>query len=1051
MGVPMPAGGNGLTTNPDEIIMAGIEMANQFASRNYLSDLSKLKPVELDQKRKSFLGISLFLITKIVLNEEENINDKLTSVYAAMGGAGSTVLLVIAGQATGIEFYIGARSDADPELASHTLEKSLRGNFPGIQLDKVKAGEVRCLMTKLLPEKYEKKSVAAVSVIPGTRDEDKQRFVQGLEKFIDALAGDSYTAVLVAEPLGRDALDVRKRGYEQMYTLLSQFSEINFAYSENNSRAVSEGISRSLTASINDSVADTITTNVSTSDSRNRSHNSGSSMNFFGLGHNSGSSRGTSKTTTSGESAGKTATYGTGRSDTKGANSSSTDTLGTTINLTTTRQNKTVQALMEMIDEQIKRIRQCESYGFWDVASYFIAGESETALVAANTFKAIVAGEQSAIESSFVNLWDADDDERDVALDLFIIERLRYGVHPQFILPPPAGVAGDNKIISPASAVSGAELPIIFGLPRKSVSGLTAIFSAEFGRNIAAHRGARSFEIGSVYHMGEAKGIRVPIDIDSLAAHCLITGSTGCGKSNATYKILEELRKKGITFMVIEPAKGEYKTAFGGLPGIHIYTTNPKYFNMLRLNPFALNPEIHVLEHLDRLIEIFSACWPLYAAMPALLKASFEEAYRLHGWDLNLSVRHEKGIGEFPTFADILEILPKLLEESEFSAQTKGDYTGSLVTRVRSLTNGIVGQIFGADAIDDNALFNANVVIDLSRVGSIETKALIMGILVLKLSEFRQSEMLGHDLPLRHVTILEEAHNLLKRCCTDQGQESANVQGKSVEMISSSIAEMRTYGEGFLIIDQSPSAVDISAIKNTNTKIVMRTPETDDCEAIGRSIGLNEMQIAELSRLPRGVAAIYQNNWLEAVLSLIDCYEKKHSLKSLPVNSRQPALNLIGDLTLEFIKKKRLKLKIDFKLLDDKIKLSPATESEKSVAKRLIREYKPFEPNNGPERARAYYRLLFLLLNCEDLFRTHANLLPPGVKNAADITQESVDICLSWRRHFNNALEEYLSLGKFTSDEINYLMHCLILHKIETEKKPDPYRVLRKVLLKEKT
>ena len=85
-------------------------------------------------------------------------------------------------------------------------------------------------------------------------------------------------------------------------------------------------------------------------------------------------------------------------------------------------------------------------------------------------------------------------------------------------------------------------------------------------------------------------------------------------------------------------------------------------------------------------------------------------------------------------------------------------------------------------------------------------------------------------------------------------------------MISNSIAEMRTYGEGFMIIDQSPTAVDISAIKNTNTKIIMRLPEKSDCEAIGNAMALNEDQIKELSKLPTGVAAVFQNNWLETAL-----------------------------------------------------------------------------------------------------------------------------------------------------------------------------------------
>ena len=48
---------------------------------------------------------------------------------------------------------------------------------------------------------------------------------------------------------------------------------------------------------------------------------------------------------------------------------------------------------------------------------------------------------------------------------------------------------------------------------------------------------------------------------------------------------------------------------------------------LLRINPFSFPKEIHIYEHLDRLVEIFNVCWPMYAAMPAILKDAIERAY----------------------------------------------------------------------------------------------------------------------------------------------------------------------------------------------------------------------------------------------------------------------------------------------------------------------------------------------------------------------------------------------------------------------------------------
>ena len=212
------------------------------------------------------------------------------------------------------------------------------------------------------------------------------------------------------------------------------------------------------------------------------------------------------------------------------------------------------------------------------------------------------------------------------------------------------------------------------------------------------------------------------------------------------------------------------------------------------------------------------------------------------------------------------------INNSEYSDETKGDYKGALETRLSDLNSGLLGLMFSGNPIPDAELFNNNSIIDLSRIGSAETKALIMGFMVMKLNEFRMSEG-GMNRTLNHVTILEEAHNLLKKTSTDQSQENSNLAGKSVEMISNSIAEMRTYGEGFIIVDQAPALLDSSAIRNTNTKIVMALPEDNDRTAAGKSMALTDDQIEQIAKQNVGEAVVYQNSWEEAVQCKIHQYD----------------------------------------------------------------------------------------------------------------------------------------------------------------------------------
>lgn len=371
--------------------------------------------------------------------------------------------------------------------------------------------------------------------------------------------------------------------------------------------------------------------------------------------------------------------------------------------------------------------------------------------------------------------------------------------------------------------------------------------------------------MGRIFDLGRVTDKKVELKNQSLDMHTFITGSTGSGKSNTVYQLLNELRQDGIPFLVVEPAKGEYKDVFGHLPDVNVFSTNPKVAQLIKINPFKFPESAHVLEHIDGLVEILSVVWPMYDAMSAFLKEAITKSYELVGWDLGSSTFTKENV-IYPDFQILVKSLEELIEKSDYSAEVKGNYTGALVTRVRSLTVGLNRFIFSDEQTDYDVLFDESAIVDLSRVKSSETKALIMGLLVYILNEYRSDQKQSNNEALKHVTVLEEAHNLLKNTTSGYSE----LIGKSVEMITNTIAEIRTYGEGFIIVDQSPSSVDIAAIKNTNTKIILRTPEANDREAVGRSMGLTTEQVNEIAKLPSGVAAVYQNDWIEPVLTLVD-------------------------------------------------------------------------------------------------------------------------------------------------------------------------------------
>lgn len=560
--------------------------------------------------------------------------------------------------------------------------------------------------------------------------------------------------------------------------------------------------------------------------------------------------------------------------------------------------NYDVKNTLELIEKQIKRVEQSTALGMWDFSAYFISKSPILANNTAHMYLALTQGENSYLSQSAVNLWEYREETKDDISNIMdFIMRLQ---HPEFELNISPNDPPDWLMYPPhvnaTVLLTGRELAYSLNLPKKSISGLPVLESVAFGREVQkftppGNKEPKTFTVGNIYHMRkEDMSIHVKLDIDSLCSHTFITGSTGTGKSNFVYNMLEQIYEEDKHFLVIEPSKGEYKNVLGGFDEVSVYGTNPMYTNLLHINPFSFPEHINVLEHIDRLVEIFNACWPMYAAMPAVLKDAIEKVYKDKGWVFSNPAYYSK---DFPTFADLIKVLPDIMKESQYSADTKSDYSGALTTRVKSLTNGINGEVFcSSKEISDKGLFDKNVIIDISRVGSVETKSLIMGILIMKLQEYRmQSDKMNES--LQHITVLEEAHNLLRRTSYAQAQESSNLQGKSVEMLTNAIAEMRTYGEGFIIADQAPDMLDEAVIRNTNTKIIFRLPDEHDCELVGKSIALSDVQVKELAKLPAFVAVVHQNDWIEAVLCKSKKFDKNRKYTFTKKENHLSALHLM--------------------------------------------------------------------------------------------------------------------------------------------------------------
>ncbi|MCL2603161.1 MAG: ATP-binding protein [Defluviitaleaceae bacterium] len=829
--------------SPAQQLEIQLDIIDESIRRRDLARLTEMEIVpinNLPSLEEDIIGnVRLYKITEMVYGKGESVTDKFTTVFNTLSTYKASVFIILDSDGFRTDFYLGVRSNGDERSTvtlGDTLKNTLIGHFPGVKIGNVDRARIATLSEEI----SKRRNVASVSVIGNSKSENGKQvrqFVQGIEKLALAMSGRQYTGIIVAQNQSPSDIQLLRKNYQNLYTKLSPLQSVQMqnSTSSTESRSLSflEMNGKQKTAMI-----------------------AGAAVGVAGgaAGFAIGGMPGLMLGGQIGNTVGGVFSSFAPNTQKSAIESSS---------LTTTTVNKSVADMLSLIDESLKRTGEFDSYGMWNVAGYFISDDMSASEIAASNYRSLMNGENSGREVSAINSW-----RNDFYKFEHLTTYLSRFVHPQFVY-------GGNVRISAATSVSGKELGLHLGLPRATVPGLPVIEHAEFGKEVNTNqlftksistRPEDKITLGKVFDLGQVTTKNVELDIKSLNMHTFITGSTGSGKSNTVYQILTELYEGKIPFLVIEPAKGEYKDVFGHLADVNVFSTNPNIAPLINLNPFMFPESIHILEHVDGLVEIFSVCWPMYDAMPAFFKDAILRSYEAVGWDLGSS-SFDGSSPEYPDFEILSAQLDYLINNSGYHSDIKSNYKGALLTRVKSLMVGLNKFIFTNNQTPYEELFDQNCILDISRVKSGETKALIMGLMVYILNEYLVDKKSESNSGLRHVTVLEEAHNLLKN--TSQGASSELV-GKSVEILTNTIAEIRTYGEGFIIVDQSPSAVDIAAIKNTNTKIVLRTPEANDREAVGRSMGLTTDQVNEISKLPSGVAVVYQNDWLSPVLTMVN-------------------------------------------------------------------------------------------------------------------------------------------------------------------------------------
>lgn len=386
---------------------------------------------------------------------------------------------------------------------------------------------------------------------------------------------------------------------------------------------------------------------------------------------------------------------------------------------------------------------------------------------------------------------------------------------------------------------------------------------------------AFNLSIGKVIDEVGNTGKVFSTDINNLNKHALICGVTGSGKTNTCFHLLQQLWQEKIPFLVIEPAKSEYRhlmldsKVFRG--DGQVYTLGDEATSPLRLNPFEIMKGVKVSVHIEALKSIFNASFDMYAPMPQVLEKALNSIYTVRGWDLvqNKNLRLPEGVAPgdpncpaeiYPTMKDLYEIIGPMTESFAYSERIGPDVSAALNARIGGLLSGSKGEIFSRRSSKElTSLFSKPVVVELKHLVNDDEKTFFTSVLLLFLSEYR--EIQGLKSGLEHILVMEDGHRLLKK--KHGGTSSTNSSSNFVDIFANALSEMRSYGEGMIVVAQNPGQLMPEIMSNTNLKIIHRLVTTDDINAVYGGTYLNEADKNLVIALAAGEALAYQESMHE--------------------------------------------------------------------------------------------------------------------------------------------------------------------------------------------
>ena len=442
--------------------------------------------------------------------------------------------------------------------------------------------------------------------------------------------------------------------------------------------------------------------------------------------------------------------------------------------------------------------------------------------------------------------------------------------------PSPASPGGDAVLGFPFVA-STELIAALVRPPEREVPGVRLALWPDFDVTQEPAEHLEAIALGEVLDRSHRPAGSLVLPLDSLNRHVFVCGATGAGKSQTVRALLEAATEIGIPWLVVEPAKAEYRLMAARLAGNGPDRQGAAPGEVVRIRPgesdaiaAGLNPlepgpaadgrRFPLQTHADLVKALFIASFRSEEPFPQVLSAALTRVYEDSGWDLALG---ETAVADpdprYPSLTDLQRAAERVVQEVGYSQRITDDVLGFIRVRLSSLRLGTTGRFLeGGHQLDFARLLETNAVLEIEDVGDDSDKAFLMGTVLIRLAEHlrmaNRAKPAG-QVRLRHLTVIEEAHRLLRRQQAPGGADGAAAH--AVEMFAGLLAEIRAYGEGLIIAEQIPDRLIQDVIKNTAVKITHRLPAADDREVVGATMNMTRAQNRFLVTLRAGEAAVF--------------------------------------------------------------------------------------------------------------------------------------------------------------------------------------------------